>query len=407
MKDYKQVSESVFRKAEERMNEKKRRAAVIWRRSLIASGMAAVLLVGVGVWKNESIRGLLNRDPHSSEISVIEEETTATASATMAVTTETDSATAEKTTKQTKTTTTTAVKTSSGTSKTSNTVSSSADSTSSEKADGNTSHANGGGTTVRTEQNNTQRTTAATSTDKNTSAKTTQTTSRAATTTTKRTSVTTNTTTRRNTTTTTSATTRRTNTTTTRQTYIPTIITTTTTYQAQTTTWYEPVSTTYIPQTTTWYNTMSPYTTTVLHSSYSGMQTTTTTTTTTIAHTTAETSTIYTEHEFTVTETEAGKWEIDGCPPYCDVILTIWADEEVSGTLHVVYEDSAIREDVIQKDLSSAGWSVALTNFGETERMTVYFECDDPSKIHLDSYRLKITHAAYLYQEDKRQNGSG
>ena len=81
MKDYKQVSESVFRKAEERMNEKKRRAAVIWRRSLIASGMAAVLLVGVGVWKNESIRGLLKRDPHSSEISVIEEETTATASA--------------------------------------------------------------------------------------------------------------------------------------------------------------------------------------------------------------------------------------------------------------------------------------------------------------------------------------
>ena len=55
MKDYKQVSDSVFRKAEERIAEKKRRAVILRRNVLIASGLAAVLIAGIGIWKNDDI----------------------------------------------------------------------------------------------------------------------------------------------------------------------------------------------------------------------------------------------------------------------------------------------------------------------------------------------------------------
>ena len=123
MKDYKQVSDSVFRKAEERMNEKKRRAAMIWRNSLVASGMAAVLLVGVGIWKNEDIRNALKWDRHSSEVSVIDNETGTTSVSATNETTEASTSSNETTTAKTskaKTTTTSAAtdKTSSGSSKT-------------------------------------------------------------------------------------------------------------------------------------------------------------------------------------------------------------------------------------------------------------------------------------------------
>ena len=73
MKDYKQVSDSVFRKAEERMAEKKRHAVILRRNVLIASGLAAVLIAGIGIWKNDDIRNAAHRDPHQSEISVITE----------------------------------------------------------------------------------------------------------------------------------------------------------------------------------------------------------------------------------------------------------------------------------------------------------------------------------------------
>jgi hypothetical protein len=86
MKDYKQVSDSVFRKAEERTAEKKRRHAIIWRSSLIASGMAAVLIAGIGIWKNDDIRDVLKRDRHSSDIIDIEDITTNTYTSVMTTT---------------------------------------------------------------------------------------------------------------------------------------------------------------------------------------------------------------------------------------------------------------------------------------------------------------------------------
>ena len=378
MKDYKQVSDSVFRKAEERMNEKKRRAAAIWRRSIIASGMAAVLLVGVGVWKNESIRGLLKRDPHSSEISVIEEETTGTATVTMAVTTETVSVTAEKTTKQTKTTAATAIKTSSGTSAANSTASSSTGSTSSEKTDENTSRANGGGTTVRTEQNNNTRTTVITSADKNTTSRTIHTTSGVSAATTTHTS------------TTTSTTTRRTNTTTTRQTYVPTYIPT-----ATTTT--ERIDASY---------TAAPITTTNIYTN-TNIQTTTTTTTTTLAHTTIMTTTsIATEHEFKVTETEPGKWLIEGCPVYCGAFLYFEFDGPIHGTMHITYHYSDHEETSYDIDLGKYDMSwLHYYNYGPNDTMTVYYECDDPSKMRLIDYKLDITYDAIRYYNEKNNGG--
>ena len=387
MKDYKQVSDSVFRKAEERMNEKKRRSAVIWRRSLIASGMAAVLIVGVGIWKNESIRGLLDRDPHTSDISLIEEDPTVTASETIAVTTE--SRTAEKTTKQAKNTTSTATRTSTVTSKTSSTASSSADSTISEKADGNTSHANGGGTTVRTEQNNTQRTTVTVSGDKNTSAKTTQTTSRAETTTTKRTSATASTTTRRiNTTTTTTVNHQtgapQTTNSTTRQTHIPTHTPTVTD-----TTWVV------VEVTTT-----SQATTTTIAYTHATMPQS--------SATTESIRTIDTGREFTVTETEAGEWLIEGCPTYCYASLCFEADEPVSGRMHVIYNNGDHEETVYNVTIGDyeTTW-MDYYNYGSSDAMTVYFECDDPAKIRLVRYKLNENEEAYIYYEERKKQNTG
>ena len=112
MKDSKQIAESVFRKSEERLQEKKRRIAVIRRNTMIASGMCAVLLIGFGIWKNDALKHAPERDPHSSVIT--ETETTTVSSAvqtTSSVQETTDSAVSTETTLSgnTKTTKTTAL----------------------------------------------------------------------------------------------------------------------------------------------------------------------------------------------------------------------------------------------------------------------------------------------------------
>ena len=161
MKDYKQVSDSVFRKAEERMAEEKRRALVLRRNIIIASGIAAVLIAGIGIWKNDDIRNALHRDPHSSDISIITETSATTekpyittaSGETVTVTTSvsTEKTTAEDTSASKKTTK--ASKTTSKTTKTT-TVTTTADS----KTEKTTAHSNSDSTTKDQASHNTETT---------------------------------------------------------------------------------------------------------------------------------------------------------------------------------------------------------------------------------------------------------
>lgn len=61
MKDYKQVTESVFKKAEQRIAEKKRRSAIARRNAIAASGLAAVLFVAL--LQNDGIRSAIKSLP--------------------------------------------------------------------------------------------------------------------------------------------------------------------------------------------------------------------------------------------------------------------------------------------------------------------------------------------------------
>ena len=78
MKDYKQVTESVFRKSEERMKIAEKRRAVIRRTVYAVSGMCVAVIIGVGLWKNAAIKDAFRKDFHSSSII---EETSESASA--------------------------------------------------------------------------------------------------------------------------------------------------------------------------------------------------------------------------------------------------------------------------------------------------------------------------------------
>lgn len=109
MKDYIQVSESVFRKAEERMAEKKRRSMKIKRNTLAATSAAAVLVVVC--MQNESISNAIKSIPKFVSSVWTGEEPTTTQITTQPVTTTvvhtiTSEITTETTT-ETETTTTT------------------------------------------------------------------------------------------------------------------------------------------------------------------------------------------------------------------------------------------------------------------------------------------------------------
>jgi hypothetical protein len=64
MKDYLQVTESVFKKAEQRIAEKKRRSAIIRRNAIAASGLAAALFIVM--IQNDDIRNALKAIPRSA-----------------------------------------------------------------------------------------------------------------------------------------------------------------------------------------------------------------------------------------------------------------------------------------------------------------------------------------------------
>lgn len=108
MKDYIQVSESVFRKAEERMAEKKRRSMRIKRNTLAATSAAAVLVVVC--MQNESISNAIksipkfvssvwtDEEPATTQITTQPVTTTAVHTTTSEITTETTSETETETT---------------------------------------------------------------------------------------------------------------------------------------------------------------------------------------------------------------------------------------------------------------------------------------------------------------------
>ena len=121
MKDYMQVSDSVFKKAEQRIAENKRRSAIVRRNALAAAGAAAVLFVVL--LQNDDIRSALKALPKlasnacSDDTPATTQITTqppvTTTETTTTTTTTAKHTTTEKTTTTTETTTTTAVTTTS------------------------------------------------------------------------------------------------------------------------------------------------------------------------------------------------------------------------------------------------------------------------------------------------------
>lgn len=107
MKDYKQVTDSVFKKAEQRIAEKKRRTAIIRRNAIAASGMAAALLIVL--LQNDDIRSALRSLPKLASSGWSDHESKSSHSTTAAITSETSTKkhiTTAKTTSSESTTTT-------------------------------------------------------------------------------------------------------------------------------------------------------------------------------------------------------------------------------------------------------------------------------------------------------------
>ena len=85
MKNYDELAERVFRKAEERIFKRKIRMMRIRRTSIAVSGMCAVILVMFGIWKNDSVKNALNDDFNNKKF--ITEEDDLHTSATVTTTT--------------------------------------------------------------------------------------------------------------------------------------------------------------------------------------------------------------------------------------------------------------------------------------------------------------------------------
>lgn len=85
MKNYDELAERVFRKAEERIFKRKIRMMRIRRVSIAVSGMCAVILVMFGIWKNDSVKNALNDDFNNKNL--ITEEDDLHTSATVTTTT--------------------------------------------------------------------------------------------------------------------------------------------------------------------------------------------------------------------------------------------------------------------------------------------------------------------------------
>lgn len=71
MKSYEDITERVFRKGDAILADKRRRNAVIKRTSLAVSGICAVAIVGLGIWKNNDIKNAVNN--YSDDFRIITE----------------------------------------------------------------------------------------------------------------------------------------------------------------------------------------------------------------------------------------------------------------------------------------------------------------------------------------------
>ena len=113
MKDYKQVTQSVFKKAEQRIAEKKRRRSIIRRNVLAGAGIAAVLCVVL--LQNDDIRSAIKSLPKLASSSWSNKSSknsyTTTNASTTAVTTKKSHVTTKNTTAETTSETTTTTET--------------------------------------------------------------------------------------------------------------------------------------------------------------------------------------------------------------------------------------------------------------------------------------------------------
>lgn len=75
MKSYDETIASVFAKGDAIIAEKKRRMAMIRRFSLSASGICAVLIVSIGIWKNSALNTPLEKNAGKEQLGVIAETT--------------------------------------------------------------------------------------------------------------------------------------------------------------------------------------------------------------------------------------------------------------------------------------------------------------------------------------------
>lgn len=120
MKDYKQVTDSVFKKAEQRIAEKKRRTAIIRRNAIAASGLAAALFIIL--LQNDDIRSALNSLPKLASSGWFDKAQQSKHATTTLVTTQTPTKKHTTTSKTTSTETTTTETTSTSTTETSITI---------------------------------------------------------------------------------------------------------------------------------------------------------------------------------------------------------------------------------------------------------------------------------------------
>ena len=83
MTDYKQIADIVIKEGDAILERKRRRAITVKRVSLSASGLCAAGIVGLGVWRNDSIKNAVRKDIPSQSSESIISETTSTASETI------------------------------------------------------------------------------------------------------------------------------------------------------------------------------------------------------------------------------------------------------------------------------------------------------------------------------------
>ena len=89
MMDYKQMAEIVTKEVDAILERKKRRAMIVKRVSLTASGLCAAAIVGISVWHNDKIRNAIHHDAPSVITEISETATTEKTVLTTVNTTET------------------------------------------------------------------------------------------------------------------------------------------------------------------------------------------------------------------------------------------------------------------------------------------------------------------------------